>query len=192
VGLERALLNGIQRLALFLMFATHKIQAFNRQLPRWTRFLLRLWYYMNNAYYYVELLLDCFTNVRARNPDLNLDLLVRSQWAVSHCLPSIARLYDRMYAFLTSNQTDPIRRLLMSQFLEIGLAFCLLASFARFSNKRDRAIFLFLMVAVMFCQGLVVAAIHPDSKEKIVWTLLGTTKEGIGGIAARHRSYRRT
>jgi hypothetical protein len=111
IGLERALLNGIQRLSLFLMFAVHKIEAFNRQLPGWIRFPLRLWWHMDNVYYYVELFLDCFTNVRARNPYLNLDLLVRSQWAVSQFLPSIARLYDRMYAFLTSNQTDPIRRL---------------------------------------------------------------------------------
>jgi hypothetical protein len=111
IGLERALLNGIQRLSLFLMFAVHKIETFNRQLPGWIRFPLRLWWHMDNVYYYVELFLDCFTNVRARNPYLNLDLLVRSQWAVSQFLPSIARLYDRMYAFLTSNQTDPIRRL---------------------------------------------------------------------------------
>jgi uncharacterized membrane protein len=80
----------------------------------------------------------------------------------------------------------------MTQVLEIGLAFCLLASFARFSNKRDRAIFLFLMVAVMFIQGLVVSPTHPDSNEQTIWRLLGTTRQWIGGIAARHRSYRHT
>jgi hypothetical protein len=174
------------------MFAVHKIEAFNRPLPEWIRFPLRLWWHMDNVYYYVELFLDCFTNVRARNPGLDLTMLVRGKWAYSPFLPSVAWLYDQMYAFLTSNQTDEIRRLWITQFLEFGLAFCLLSAFARFSNKRDRALFLFLLVVVMFIRGLVVAATHPDSEEQMVWTLFKTTKEWVGDIAARHHSYRHT
>jgi hypothetical protein len=77
VGVGRALIDRLQRLTDISMFATRKMAVFWRQLSDWITLLIILAFYMDNVYYYVALFLRHFTDVRARNPDLELDTTIQ-------------------------------------------------------------------------------------------------------------------
>jgi hypothetical protein len=194
VGLERALLNGLQRFALFLMFASQKVAAFWRQLPGWITFPLHLWWHLNNVYFYVGQFLHRFTKVRARNPGLHIDGAA-AVYRVSFGFVSsslMSWLFDWMNGLVPSHHGSRdfqrFRHIIAPVILV--LAFSVLGAHGKFSNWRDRALFFFLMVTALSIQLLAATAMHPEIGRQTPGTSLGTTHTHMGDIAACRSSHR--
>jgi hypothetical protein len=148
VAFERLFQSGIDRLALCLMMLAHKLLVVQHSiavripatLKGVLRVLWRFYWLQNNPYYYADLLVNHCTNLRERNPELN----VKS----AECVYAHMLLALRMISKFCGIQLTPTYHLLVA--IVLVPLFSYKRMHGKLTNPRDRFIFALIVLVSVF------------------------------------------
>ena len=169
VALERSLNSVEERLELYILAAVHKLLVIGHKVSEmknamplwlqrslnWLSFMFRLWTNAQNVYWYADVLITQFTDLRARNPDLNVEKAKYLYW----CVPSV------MWLLLCWDPTDNIVVGGWGAFVAAvwvlesiaGVVFLAVSGFGgKLNNWRDRFLFAGVMLVALIVHFLVI------------------------------------
>ena len=146
-----------------------KVLVIWHALPAWLRTVLRFLLNFDNVFYYVELLVDGFTNLRPRNPDLDLHIAVLKFWILLREMDAILTVLDMVFWRLNwrfrlrhcVNCTGLYVAVLNSIATTVfAMSSLMLGWHGTITNWRDRAVFFFLVLAAILLSQIVPALLQ--------------------------------